>query len=105
MKNNIKSEITGIFIMLVICAVFGVAVMLLWNALMPPVFGLPQLDYLKSAGLLILARLLFGGIGGGWGARRDMYMFHHGNKLREMWMNMSADERKEFIKTKEEAQK
>jgi hypothetical protein len=86
------------------CAVFGVAVMLLWHALMPQIFGLGQINYLQAAGLLILARLLFGGIGGGWrgnaaqhAARGNGQQFHHNNKLREKWMNMSAEERKEFI--------
>jgi hypothetical protein len=101
MKNNIKFRFAGIGIMLVICAVFGAAVMFLWNALMPQIFGFPQISYLQAAGLLILARILFGGIGSGgwdhathWGARG----YTHGNKLREKWMNMSEDERKEFIK-------
>jgi hypothetical protein len=102
MKNIIKFRLAGIGIMLVTCAVFGAVVMLLWNALMPPLLAFPQISYLQAAGLLILARLLFGGTGGGLrghaaclGARGDG--FHHGNKLREKWMNMSADERKDFI--------
>jgi hypothetical protein len=105
MRNTIKFRFAGLGIMLATCAVFGVAVMLLWNALIPQIFGLPQLNYLQAAGLLILARVLFGGIGGGgrgnallWGAERDGHSFHHGNKLREKWMNMSEDERLEFIK-------
>jgi hypothetical protein len=100
MRNTIKFRFAGIGIMLVTCAVFGVAVMLLWNALMMPLFALPQINYLQAAGLLILARLLFGGLGHG-GLRRSPgendRLFHHGNKFREKWMNMSADERKEFI--------
>ena len=104
MRNTIKSRFAGICIMLVTCAVFGVAVMLLWNALMTTLFTLPRIGYLQAAGLLILARLLFGGIGGSHagrigalGAGEDRRMFYHGNKFREKWMNMSADERKEFV--------
>jgi hypothetical protein len=102
MKNIIKFRFAGIGIMLAACAVFGAVVMLLWNALMPQIFAFPQISYLQAAGLLILARLLFGGTGpsvarGNWAARGDGHLFHHGNKLREKWMNMSADERKEFI--------
>ena len=29
-------------------------------------------------------------------------LFHHDNKLREKWMNMSANERKEFIEKEKE---
>jgi len=104
MKNNIKFGFMGILAMLATCAVFAVAVMLLWNALLPQIFALPQISYLQAAGLLILARLLFGGIGDEMrrgaahrGARRDGHPFDRGNKLREKWMNMSEEERKEFM--------
>ena len=104
MRNTIKISFAGIGIMLATCAVFGVAVMLLWNALLPHIFGLPQLNYLQAAGLLILARVLFGGIGGGGrefaghrGAGGDERLFNQGSQLREKWMNMSDDERREFI--------
>jgi hypothetical protein len=100
MKNTIKFRFAGIGIMLATCAVFGVAVMLLWNALMTQIFALPVLNYWQAVGLLILARLLFGGIGGlGHGGLRggNDRLFHHGNKFREKWMNMSDEERKEFM--------
>jgi len=109
MKNILKFRFAGIGIMLVTCAVFGAAVMLLWNALMPQIFTLPQISYLQSVGLLVLARLLFGGIGderrnyaGYRGAGRGRYLFDHGNKIREKWMNMSEEERKEFIEKEKE---
>lgn len=34
--------------------------MLLWNALMPDLFGLASIGYWQAAGLMVLARLLFG---------------------------------------------
>jgi len=113
MKDTIKFRFKGILAMLtmlVTCAVFAVAVMLLWNALLPEIFALPQISYLQAAGLLILARLLFGGLGGDMrghathrgGMRRDGYPFHNGNKLREKWMNMSEEERKEFMEKEKE---
>jgi hypothetical protein len=53
--------------------------------------------------LLLLTRILFGGLGnGGWGAAGDRRHLHHDNKIREKWMNMSADERKEFIEKEKE---
>jgi len=102
MKNTVKFRFAGIGIMLVTCAVFGVVVMLLWNILMPQIFALPFLNYWQAVGLLIMARLLFGGLGGLGhnglrGAGGDGRLINHGNKFREKWMNMSADERKEFI--------
>jgi hypothetical protein len=104
MRDNIKFRFMGIFTMLVTCAIFAVVVMLLWNALLPQIFALPQISYLQAAGLLILARLLFGGIGGDLrghaghrGARRGGHPFRHDNKLREKWMSMSEEERREFM--------
>ena len=98
MKNTIKFRFAGIGIMLGTCAVFAVAVVLLWNALMPRIFSLPEISYPQAVGLLILARLLFGGVGASLrehGGKRAH--FQQGNKLREKWMNMSEEERKEFM--------
>jgi ABC-type multidrug transport system fused ATPase/permease subunit len=99
MRNIIKFRFAGIFIMLAAIAVFSVVVMLLWNALLPQLFALPTLSYWQAAGLLILARILFGGLVHDMadGRMRGNHNFHHGNKLREKWMNMSAEERKEFM--------
>jgi hypothetical protein len=41
---------------------FGWVVMLLWNWLMPDIFGLKQVDYWQAWGLLILCCILFKGI-------------------------------------------
>ena len=43
----------------------GGLVMLLWNWLLPPLFGWPSLTVWQGFGLLVLCRLLFGGFGGG----------------------------------------
>ena len=105
MKNIIKFRFAGIGIMLVTIAAFSVVVMLLWNALMPPLFALPVLNYWQAAGLMLLARLLFGGLVHdmvGHGRMRDNRRFDHGNKLREKWMNMSEEERKEFVEKEKE---
>jgi hypothetical protein len=41
---------------------FGWVVMLLWNWLMPYIFGLPELNYWKAWGVLILSSILFKGM-------------------------------------------
>jgi hypothetical protein len=43
----------------------GWIVMLLWNWLMPDIFGLPRLNYWKAWGLFILSCILFKNVGGG----------------------------------------
>jgi hypothetical protein len=44
---------------------FGWLVMILWNWLMPGIFGLPAIGYWKAFGIVILAKLIFGAVGGG----------------------------------------
>ncbi len=75
--------------------VFGVCVMLLWNWLMPELFGLPEIGFCKAAGLLVLCKILFGGFTGGHHHRHG----HHGcgNRLRERWERMSPEERERMI--------
>jgi hypothetical protein len=51
----------------------GEVVMLLWNALLPPLFGWPQITLWQALGLLVLCRILFGGLGSGGGRHpKDM---------------------------------
>ena len=105
-KRNFKFRFLGTGAFLAILAGFAAAVMFLWNALMPDIFGLPTLNYWQAAGLVALARVLLGGflgeLGGGRfmphaGHSRDERLFHHGHALREKWMNMSDEERKAFV--------
>jgi hypothetical protein len=44
---------------------FGLIVMLLWNWLMPDIFGLKRLNYWQAWGLLILCTILFKRFGSG----------------------------------------
>ena len=50
---------------LVFIALGGQVVHLLWNWLMPPLFGWPAITFWQALGLLALCRILFGGFGGG----------------------------------------
>jgi hypothetical protein len=56
--------------------VSGGVVMLLWNWLLPTLFGLPEITLLQGFGLLALGRLLFGGWGGGGGGGGGRHMSH-----------------------------
>lgn len=55
--------IGGIFLALLFGFLFGYFVMLLWNWLMPNIFGLTEITYWQAVGIVILARLIFGSIG------------------------------------------
>lgn len=47
--------------------IFGYFVMLLWNWLMPEIFGLVAINFWQAAGIVLLARLIFGGFKHGGG--------------------------------------
>jgi hypothetical protein len=93
----IKFRFLGIAGILAATAVFSVFVMLLWNALLPDIGGFPRISYAQAAGILVLSRILFGGMGFGRGG-----LLHHGNHFRDKWMHMSADDRAEFAKRQKE---
>lgn len=44
----------------------GQVVRLLWNWLLPPLFGVREVTFWQALGLLALCRILFGGFGRGW---------------------------------------
>ena len=50
---------------LALLALFGLVVMVLWNWLMPALFDLPGVSYWQALGLLVLSRVLVGGLRGG----------------------------------------
>jgi hypothetical protein len=53
--------IGGICAAVLLAFLFGIFVKLLWNALMPDIFGLPEIGYWQAVGLVILGHLLLGG--------------------------------------------
>lgn len=66
----------------------GTVVRLLWNGLLPGLFGFPEVTFWQALGLLALCRILFGGFGLGGGSRR-------GGRA-EMWAQMTPEERERF---------
>lgn len=84
---------------LVLFAIITAIVMLLWNWIIPSVFGLQTITYWQSGGLIILSRILFGSLWKGHrgfgGERGDN--FKHKSHMHEKWLNMTEEERNEFI--------
>jgi hypothetical protein len=67
-------------------AALGFIVSGLWNALMPAIFGLPEIGFWQALGLFLLARLLFGRFGG----RGTKMRFSRG------WQGLSPEQRQRF---------
>ena len=57
--KSIGMIIGGISLGVVIAFLFGWLVMLLWNWLMPPIFGLTAITFWQAWGLVILTHILF----------------------------------------------
>jgi hypothetical protein len=102
MKTNFEKQFERKFdkgIIFFICGIvvfagFGAIVMLLWNCLLPAIFKIATINYWQALGILALSKILFGNCGFG--------KHHHAHKgfhdsLREKWMKMSDEERKEFL--------
>ncbi len=94
--------ITPVF--LVFAAGIVAVVMLLWNWLIPTIFGITTITYWQAAGLLILSRILFGAF---WKGHHHSDHHHnhdhfHKNRLNEKWMKMSEEQREEFINRRRE---
>jgi len=70
---------------LVALAAAALAVMLLWNWLLPPLVGWHSLTFMQALGLFVLCRILFGGLRGRGGPWR------HGR-----FRNMTPEERERF---------
>jgi len=70
-------------------AFLSLVVMSLWNWLAPSLFGRPEIGLVQAAGLLLLCRLLFGGLRGYSG-------MHWRRRLAQRWEQMSPEERERF---------
>jgi hypothetical protein len=74
--QKIATGIALFFAFLIFIVIGGFAVQLLWNWLLPDLFGLRRITLWEALGLLALCRILFGGFGRGGGSR------NHGSRRR-----------------------
>ena len=70
-----------------IALLLGYFVMLLWNWLMPTIFGIKTIDFWQAFGLMFLARMIFGSLGGGGshGSDKSHKSKKHGMPGKEDW--------------------
>ena len=81
----------------VLFAVLGLLVMSLWNALLPAIVGVKTIGFWQALGLLVLCRILFGGLGfrpGMFGGMR--------RRMKERWMQMTPEQREAFMQHRRE---
>ena len=64
----------------------GEVVRRLWNWLLPALFSVPEITFWQALGLLVLCRILFGGLG----------MHGRGPRRWGRWEHMTPEERERF---------
>jgi len=72
----------GIIIAVIFAIIFGYFVMLLWNWIMPALFGLPEITYWMGFGIILLGRLIFGNFGPGHHKCNDHHKYHFRSSCR-----------------------
>lgn len=85
--NKKKHIARGIGFGILFLAFFSLLIFLLWNWLMPEIFGLTTISYIQAVGLLILSKILF------FGFHRKIGPSNH-FKAREYWRKKFEDENK-----------
>jgi len=96
MKQWWMTKIAKVLVFVTIgAAAFGLIVMLLWNALIPGLFGGPALTFWQALGLLVLSHILLRG----WGPWRHAGSWRHNrwrNKFEAKIAAMTPEEREQF---------
>jgi hypothetical protein len=59
MKNSFESIFAFLGVIAVIIVILGYPLMLLWNWVMPIIFGLPEITLWQAIGLNLLSTILF----------------------------------------------
>jgi hypothetical protein len=80
--------IIGIFVFI---AIGGEVVLQLWNWLLPPLFGWRQITFWQALGILVLCRILFGGLGSHGSGRSNFR-----RRIDERCRRMTPEERERF---------
>jgi hypothetical protein len=89
--HGILKGLKILLLVLLAATVFSLAVMWLWNWLMPVIFGLHTIGFWQALGLLVLSKILFGSFHGRHGFGGDWRM-----RLMARWEGMTPEEREKF---------
>jgi hypothetical protein len=119
----IGGVIAGLVVMTAFSLVIGAIAMVLWNWLMPDIFELGRIDYWQAFGIVLLAKLVFGGFGKHfpppfagrkWADRRWLeYAKHRGfshnwhldDDYEEWWKKQGSQSFDEYMKEKHRGDK
>jgi hypothetical protein len=88
-KWRVLRGLKFVLIVTLFIGVFGWVFMVLWNALIPEIFGVRAINYWQALGLLVLSRIMFGG-GRAFGGH------HWKQRMQARWESMTPEERDRF---------
>ncbi len=99
MKRNKGKKVLGLLIFLAVFAAISAVIMLLWNWLIPGIIGWSVVNYWQAMGLLVLSRLLLGGLGklGFAGHMRNGLSHAQMSRVHDKFANMSNEKKREYI--------
>jgi hypothetical protein len=98
-KNLIWIAPLAILGMALFAYIGGEIVLHLWNWLLPPLFGWRQITFWQALGMLVLCRILFGGLGHHGSGRSNFRrrMTHRmADRMADRWEHMTPEERERF---------
>jgi Ca2+/H+ antiporter, TMEM165/GDT1 family len=71
--------------------IFGSAVMILWNSILPAVLGVSTITFWQALGILVLSKILFGGFCHG----HHRY-YGHEHTWNRKWRHLNKEEREKM---------
>lgn len=90
-KHRFLRVLKILLVVAVAATAFSFVVMVLWNHLMPAIFGLHAISFWQALGLLVLSKILFGGFRG-----RPGFGPPWRQRMMERWEQMTPEEREKF---------
>ncbi|MCG8333201.1 MAG: hypothetical protein MJE63_01710 [Proteobacteria bacterium] len=87
----LKWTLLGVIMAVIFALIFGVLVKWLWSVTLAPLFGTATPGYWQAVGIVVLARLVFGGFHRNGHKSRYSYSGHYKNEKREAWLRKMHD--------------
>ncbi len=81
----VKMLFAGVTIVALFAFLFGKLVQFLWNSTITDIFNLQEISYWQAVGILLLSRILVGGMGHCKNSHHD-HWHKHGREMLEMKM-------------------
>lgn len=63
-ESNVKEVVIAIIAFVILCLLYALPVMLMWNCVIPDVCGFSRINYEQALCITVLIRLLFGNTSG-----------------------------------------